>query len=293
MTSPFVRRRRLATELRALREERGMTAERLSLLMYQSRMKISRLENAHIRPDLAEVVKILEVLEVTGDKWHEIFNIARDAAEKGWWDSYGDAMGSRQRLYADIESGAKTIREYNQFTIPGLLQTPDFVRFIVEMAKAEGAVGFLPERMAEARLRRQEQLLDIQGCQYEAILDEVVVCRRAAPLQIMLGQLRHLIETVLRHPRITIYVLPLAADFTGRLLPKSAFSLYTFPSPEDPPMTVVDTVSTDLVHIEPDEVMRYTQRYEHLRQAALSATASLGLLTDAADDLQKRIESEA
>lgn len=31
-------------------------------------MKISRLENAHGRPDLAEVMKILDLLDVSGDK---------------------------------------------------------------------------------------------------------------------------------------------------------------------------------------------------------------------------------
>ncbi|WP_433334531.1 helix-turn-helix domain-containing protein [Spirillospora sp. CA-294931] len=292
MTSPFIRRRRLAAELRALREERDLTAENLSGLLHISRMKISKLENAHIRPNLAEIMKILEVLNVTGDKWHEIITIARDAAEKGWWDGYGDAMGSRQRLYADIESGATTVREYNQFTIPGVLQTPEFIEFIIEMAKAEGPIDFVAERLIEARLRRQEHLLGPKGPRYEVILDEVVIRRPTAPPHIMLGQLRSLIEVAERHPRITLYVLPLAADFTGRLLPKSAFFLFDFPDPADPPMTVVDTVSTDIVHIEPDEVMRYNQRYEHLRQVALSAAASLGLLTDTADDLQNGIESK-
>lgn len=84
-------------------------------------------------------------------------------------------------------------------------------------------------------------------------------------------------------------VLPVEADFTGRLLPKSAFSLYTFPDPADPPMAVVDTVSTDIIHTEREEVMRYNQRHEHLRQAALSGAASIGLLTDAADRLENRI----
>ncbi|MBO2455507.1 hypothetical protein J4573_51115 [Actinomadura barringtoniae] len=109
----------------------------------------------HIRPGLAEIMKILDVLNVTDDKWQEIITIARDAAERGWWDAYGDAMGARQRLYADIESGAKTISEYNQFTIPGVLQTPDFTRFMIEMVRSEGALDFLPARMMEARLRRQ------------------------------------------------------------------------------------------------------------------------------------------
>lgn len=100
MTSPFVRRRRLAVELRTLREQRGMTADRLAGLIHQSRMKISKLENAHIRPDLAEIMKILDVLGVAGEKWHEVVRIARDAAERGWWDAYGDAMGDRQSLHA-------------------------------------------------------------------------------------------------------------------------------------------------------------------------------------------------
>jgi hypothetical protein len=39
--SPFVRRNRLATELRALREQRGMTAEDLSRQIFRSRVIIS------------------------------------------------------------------------------------------------------------------------------------------------------------------------------------------------------------------------------------------------------------
>ncbi|WP_329252380.1 helix-turn-helix domain-containing protein [Actinoallomurus sp. NBC_01490] len=70
-----------------------MTTDRLAKLIHQSRMKISRLENARIRPDLAEVMKILDILGAKGDRWHDIVRIARDAAEKGWWDAYGDAMG--------------------------------------------------------------------------------------------------------------------------------------------------------------------------------------------------------
>ncbi|GAA4227917.1 helix-turn-helix transcriptional regulator [Actinomadura meridiana] len=290
MSSPFVRRRRLATELRALREQRGLTADEVAAQIYRSRMMVSKLENARCSPNIGVVMKILDVLEAPADQYNDIVTIARDAAERGWWDAYGDAMGARQRIYADLESGAATIREYNQFTIPGALQTPDFIKFIIEMAAAEGRIDFVAERLMEARQRRQAHLLGPQGPRYEIILDEVVVRRPTAPAQVMLNQLRALIETAAKHPRVTVLILPLAADFTGRLLPKSAFFLFDFIDPSDPPMAVVDTVSTDIVHTEHDEIMRYNQRYEHLRQAALSGAASLGLLTDAADDLENRIE---
>jgi len=290
VTSPFVRRRRLATELRTLREQSGMTADDLAARIYRSRMTVSKLENARCRPDLRDIVKILKVLGVTGERFDALFKIACDAADRGWWDSYGDAMGPRQRMYADLESGAATIREYNQFTIPGVLQTPDFIQFMIEMAEAEGERSFVADRLIEARLRRRAHVLGAGGPRYEVILDEVVVRRPTAPPQIMLAQLHSLIETAIRHPYVTVLVLPVAADFTGRLLPKSAFFLFDFKDAVDPPIAVVDTVSTDIVHTEREEVMRYNQRYEHLRQAALSGTASLSLLEEAAGDIETRID---
>jgi transcriptional regulator with XRE-family HTH domain len=285
MSSPFVRRRRLAAELRALREERGLTADKLSRLIHQSRMKISKLENAHIRPDLAEVMKILDVLGVTGDKWHEVVRIAREAAERGWWDTFGEAMGDRQRLYADIESGAKTIREYQPGAVPGILQTPEYTWALIELAKAEGPISYLPERLTEARLQRQRTVLRPDGPQYEVILDEVGLRRFSVPPEVMRAQLHHIIKIAETEPRVTIRVFPLVTGMVQTLMPRSQLILFTFPDPSDPPMAVAETVSADLIHTEPDEVSRYVRRYEYVRYAALSEVSSLTLLSELADQI--------
>src|SRR5690606_35438911 len=113
VTSPFVRRQRLATELRTLREERGITADELAKQIFRSRTTISKLENARTRPDMGDVYGILRFLKVPEDKCEELYVIARETADRGWWDHYGDTMGARQRMYANIESGAATIREYH------------------------------------------------------------------------------------------------------------------------------------------------------------------------------------
>ncbi|XRQ07934.1 Scr1 family TA system antitoxin-like transcriptional regulator, partial [Actinomadura welshii] len=167
MVSPFVRRQRLATVLRELREERGMMADELAKRIHYSRTKISRLENAYGRPDVGDVIKILDAFGITGTKWEEIVRLADDASTKGWWDRYGDAMGTRQRLYADIESGAATIREYNNTTVPGLLQTLEFSSALVKPKRAEGALGFSPSKMIEARERRQKLILSPDGPSYD------------------------------------------------------------------------------------------------------------------------------
>jgi transcriptional regulator with XRE-family HTH domain len=289
MTSPFVRRRRLAAELRALREQRGMTADRLARLIHQSRMKISKLENAHIRPDLAEIMKILDVLDVTGEKWHEIIRIARDAAERGWWDSYGDAMGDRQRLYADIESGAKTIREYQPGAMPGILQTPDYTWALIEHAKAEGPITYIPERLVEARLQRQRTVLRPGGPEYEVILDEVGLRRFSVPPDVMYAQLHHVIKLAETEPRVTVRVFPLVTGVVTSFMPGSPTMIFTFPDFSDPPMAVASTVSADLVHTEPEKVARYVGRYDYVRNTALSEVRSLTFLNELADQIISEI----
>jgi transcriptional regulator with XRE-family HTH domain len=285
MISPFVRRRRLAAELRALREDRDLTTDELARLIHQSRSKISRLENGQLRPDLAEIMDLLDVLEVTGDRWDTVVRLARDAAARGWWDSFGDTMGARQRLYADLESGAEGIRSYNQTGIPAILQTKEFIAALVELDQGEGPLDYRPERMADARLHRQRRLLSPEGPTYETVLDEFVVRRLGVPAAVMAAQLQHLIDVVSAEPRVTVRVLPYDARIAGGLLPKSSFSLYAFPDPADPPMAVVDTVTTDLVHTEKREVSRYTGHYDRLCRVALSPADSLTFLGKAADQL--------
>ena len=126
MISPYVRRLRLGAEIRALRAEAGLTADQLGRRIGRSRADISRLENGHV-VDQADVISILDVLGVDGDRWTQVVTIAREAGEKGWWESY-KTMGDRQALYANLEAGAAAIREYQQTFLPGLLQIPEFVR---------------------------------------------------------------------------------------------------------------------------------------------------------------------
>ncbi|GLZ14512.1 transcriptional regulator [Actinomadura sp. NBRC 104425] len=287
MTSPFVRRHRLGTELRALRQEAGLTAGRLADLVHYSRMKVSRLENASCRPDIPAIIKILKALNASEEKRQEVLRIACDASERGWWDDYGDSMGARQRLYADIEFGAATIRSYSPSTIPGLLQTPETIAAMIKRAEGQGKLNFIPEPMKEARLERQRIVLGEGGPVCEFILDEVVVRRLTIPAKTMAAQLKHIIRVVTAEPRLSLRILPVDASIEGALVPTVSFFLYTFSDPADPPMALVETINADLVHAERDEVERYTQIYDHLSRATLSQDDSLMLLREAADRLNE------
>lgn len=286
MISPYVRRRRLAAEIIRLREDHGYSAERLGKSIGAGRQRISRLENGHVRPDLNEIMKILEEFRVGAKRWEQLITIAREAQERGWWESFADDMGHRQSLYANLEAGAATIREYHQTFVPALLQTREFTLARLDVDKASGPLAFDPDRAIEARAGRQRMLRRPGGPSYELIIDEVAIRRLPAPESVMRSQLRALVEASSAR-RTTIRVLPVDARISGYRMPRSAFSIYTYPDPDDPVVVAVDTVTTDHVAIEPNEVKPYTELYDRLRDATLSPADSQAFLERTAEQLSE------
>jgi transcriptional regulator with XRE-family HTH domain len=280
MISPYVRRLRLAAELRALRMHAGVTHVQLAKQIGQSRAQISRLENGHV-VDQDDVMKILDALGVDDDRWTEIMTIAREAGERGWWES-NRFMGERQALYANLEAGAQTIREFQMTFIPGLLQTAEFTRARNEADRLAGSVTFNADKAADGRVGRQRMLRRPGGPSYEVILDELAIRRATAPPEVLKAQLYHIAATVNGSPKITTRVLPVAAMIEGFSVPRSAFSIYTFSDPGDPTIVAVDTVTDDLLLTEDDDVKRYDELYDRLRDSCLSQPDSLDLLLDTA-----------
>lgn len=283
MISPYVRRLRLAAEIRALRAEGGLTHEQLAKMIGQNRAQISRLENGHL-VDQADIMSILDALGVEGERWTTILTIAREAGERGWWES-NRRMGERQALYANLEAGAATIREFQGTFVPGLLQIPEFTRARLEADGTAGSAGYTTDKAIEGRLGRQRMLRRPDGPTYEVVLDEVAIRRRTAPAEILKAQLYHLTATVNVDPRVSLRVLPVDADIEGYSVPRSAFSIYTFADPGDPNVVAADTVTDDLILTEDDAVKRYSELFNRLRQASLSEESSLRLLIETAQEM--------
>lgn len=288
MISPYVRRRRLAAELRTLREQHDCPADRLADQIDVARQTISRLENGHVAPDLHVVMKILQRFAVDQDRWQRIMTIAREARERGWWATYATQMGPRQALYANLEAGADNIREYQLTVLPGLVQIPPYTEARLYAGRDILPGDLDPARVLEARAGRQRMLERPGGPTYEVILDELVVRRPAVPAHVAGPQLDHLVHLGHCQDGMTIRVLPVHTTIVGHA-PRSAFSCYTYPDPGDPTVVAVDTITSDLVLTtldRPDEVVSYLDLYEHLRAAALSPTDSLDLLASLAEQMQ-------
>jgi transcriptional regulator with XRE-family HTH domain len=284
MTSPYVRRLRLAMELRTLRDERNMTQARVARMVGKTRNDISKLENAQIT-DPAGVLNILEALGVEDERWTELTTIARDCSTLYWWDSVKH-IGERQALYANLESGATTICVYEQTALPGLLQTPDYVRALVVANAAIEPVSGTVEGIVAGREGRQRNLRRPGGPSVDVIVDEGAVLRLAVPTRVAKRQIRHLVDVVNgSQPNVALRVLPTQTRIRDFAVPRCTFFMYAYPDPKDPRVVAIDTVTSDVILTDEAEIAPYERIWERIREAALTAEESAKFLTEAADAL--------
>ncbi|MEV4412077.1 helix-turn-helix transcriptional regulator [Catellatospora sp. NPDC049609] len=296
-SSPIVRRQRLGVELRRLRETTGLTGEQVvERVGWAAKSKLSRLENGRSRPDLADVLDLLDLYQVRGRDRDQLVAIARDAGNtRGWLRAY-PVMTQRQRGYAELEAGSARIREYGLGVVPGLLQTPDYARVRIlsswPLSEQAGPVAPVPAQrpgagpVAEppapqepdtevaARLARQTILTRSPDppC-YEAVLDEQALTGRGAPDDVRAGQLAHL-AALASLPNVTIRVLLRDAPVAQHFVPYTGFSIYHFPDPEDPETVAVETLARELVLTDRNSVERYARVFGWLSEAALDPVRS-------------------
>jgi transcriptional regulator with XRE-family HTH domain len=279
-SSPIVRRQRLGTELRRLRERSGLTGEQvISSVGWAASSKLSRLENGRSRPDLGDVLDLLDFYRVSGRERDQLVAIARDAGNtKAWLKAY-PVMTPRQRRYAELEAGCDRIMEYGGGMIPGLLQTEDYARL-----RIRSVPRCVPESPIEvevaARLARQSVLtrpVDAPG--YEVILDENALARRCAPAEIRAAQLARLAEAAML-PNVTVRILRTETVVGPHYLPYTGFSIYHFADPDDPETVAIEILARELALTDQESVLRYVQVFDWLRQSALDPGESKAWLNE-------------
>lgn len=134
--NPTVRRRRLGSELRKLREEKGMTAEEVAARLLVSQSKISRLENGRRSISQRDVRDLCGVYGVEDVRIVEsLMQMAKESRQQGWWHAFGDIPYS---VYIGLETEAASLRVFEPQVVPGLLQTPGYASAMIMRQSAGG-----------------------------------------------------------------------------------------------------------------------------------------------------------
>jgi transcriptional regulator with XRE-family HTH domain len=276
--SPTVRRRRLAIELRRLREEAGLTIDRVAERLECSDSKISRIETGQVSATPRDVRDMLEIYGVGDEQRAELMQIAREARQKGWWHAYGDVPVPPAVAF---EAEAFSMSVYQSLVVPGLLQTADYARAVLRATRPELALDLI-ERRVELRMARQSILTKDQPPALWVVLDEAAVRRLIGGPEVMRQQLERLSE-VGALPNVTLQLLPFTSGEHAGL--DGEFTLIGFPDPGDPNVVYIEMPSTDLWLEDAASVRQYDHLFDLLRAAALSPAESAGLITKAAKEL--------
>jgi len=206
-----VRRRRLAAELRGIRESKGKSGDTVAAALKWSPSKISRYERARTGLRPREVERLLDYYEITGPRRALLLGLAEDAAQKGWWEEYSDSLSDDYKQFIGLEHEATSMAIWHVDVVTGLLQTEDYARHIIgSYSQVEPVAPGMIGRLVRVRLRRQ-QVLSRDGLQLSVVLDESVLKRRIGDDAVMYDQLQRLAREAER-PNLTLQILPLNAQ---------------------------------------------------------------------------------
>ncbi len=272
--SPTVRQRELGQRLRELRHGLGLTVEDVAGQLLCSATKISRIETGTRRASLRDVRDLCRIYGVTDEAAAAgLMDLARQAREPGWWTQYDDL---RLSPYIGLEQDATAITSFSMYWIPALLQTENYARAIIRGIAPKIDPKIFEQRV-EVRLRRQSLLEQENPPRLRVLLDEAVLHRQVGGPAVMRAQLDRILQHV-RDGKATVQVIPFDAGAHGSA--ESNFTYLEFGDSSLPGMVFVEGLASNLYQERPDELARYREALEYLRDLALSPRDSVNRIAE-------------
>ena len=274
-SGPTVLRILLGSQLRLLREVKGITREEAGYAIRASGSKISRMELGRVSFKERDVTDLLKLYGVDEDETSTLVALAIQANSPGWWHKYGDVLPDWFHVYVGLEEAASLIRLYEVQFVPGLLQTADYARAVVRLGQP-GAAPEEIERRISLRMGRQELLTKPGGPRLWAIVDEAALRRPIGGKEVMRAQLEQLILAT-EEPQVTLQVMPFRSG--GHAAEAGAFTIMRFPEPDLPDVVYLEQLTSALYLDKRDDVEKYTEVMERLSVESESPERSVDILS--------------
>ncbi|MFF2143200.1 helix-turn-helix domain-containing protein [Kitasatospora sp. NPDC058190] len=279
-----VRRMLLGTQLRKLRESRGVSREEAGYSIRASESKISRMELGRVGFKERDVADLLTLYGVEAEQERAtVLGLVRDANASSWWHEYGDVLPAWFQNYLGLEEAATEIHSYEVQFVHGLLQTADYARAVITAGcQGQGVSAEDIERRVEVRLKRQDLLTAEHPPRMLAVLDEAALRRPWGGPGLMRGQLDRLLELA-ELPHVHLQVLALGT--AGLAAESGAFSVLGFAEAELTDVVYLEQFTTALYVDKPAEVASYRQAMEGLQAESLSPEQTRDLLHSVRQEL--------
>ena len=277
---------RLAGQLRALREDAGLTGTSLAQQIGWGQSKVSKIETGRQLPTEDDIREWCRAIHApTGTVDDLLASLGHAKVEFATWrDEYRAAGGpaGRQADILALEARATRIGEFQPAFIPGLLQTAQYARELLvawAVDAAQGALGIGEadiDRLVAARMQRQ-QLLYQPDKQVQLVVLEAALYSRVCSPDALVGQLDRLIA-VTSLPNLEFGIIPFSASLP--VFPICSFMIF------DTELVTAETFTGEQQVNEPDQIALYDRFFTLLRDRAAQGREAVAVIHRALAELR-------
>ncbi|GAA3881851.1 helix-turn-helix transcriptional regulator [Streptomyces lacrimifluminis] len=271
----------LGRRLQELREAAGLKREEAARVLRVAPATVRRMEMAEVSLKIPYVHVLLTAYGVPEDEVAMFVELAEEANEPGWWQRFSDVLPDWFSMHVSLEGSARLIRSYEPHFVPGLLQTPEYARAVMEAGTIGHAGSEAVERHVSLRMARQKLLTREHPPHLWVIIDETVL-RRPVSIdgEVMRDQLDRLLDAS-ESGHVTIQV----AEFMDGPHPGTSapFELFRFAEPELPDMVYTEYLTGALYLDSRREVASHLEVLDHMTAGAASAQRTKEIIAEYRD----------
>ncbi|WP_444960066.1 helix-turn-helix domain-containing protein [Nocardiopsis sp. M1B1] len=269
-------REAVASRLREIRLDAGLTGAELASLCQWNKSKSSRIENAKTPPSDADIRAWCRACGADSQA-EDLVSASRNAESLyvEWRRKQRAGLRHLQESYIPLFEQTGLFRIYTPNVIPGFLQTPGYIAALFTAITDLDGDDEDIDAAVDARMDRS-RILRRGGHRFSMLLEESVLRYRMGTAEVMAGQLGHVLSAM-SLPNVSVGVIPFS---TQRLvLPLEAFTVY------DDSLVRVELTTAELTIEAPTEVATYTKAFGRLQKLAVYGPRARALITSAIEAL--------
>nr|WP_279492971.1 helix-turn-helix transcriptional regulator [Actinocrispum wychmicini] len=276
----------MGRELRRRRELVGVSQDEAAKYAGLKGASISRMETGK-QAILPRSVRLLcQRYNVGAPDVDMLVRQAEESNERAWYQLYSDTVPHWVESFLGLEAEATELWVYEAELVPGLLQTPEYVRAVAAAAQLDSTDAEI-ERSVELRLARQRRLSSDNPPRLRAVLNEAVIRRTVGGYGTMAAQLRRLVE-MNRQGNIALQLLPF--DTGAHVAMTGAFTMLRFPDELEMNAVFLEHDHGATSAERPADLDRYGRMFDRLASQALSVDQTQQQLAKLAEEYVRASE---
>ncbi|WP_084791987.1 helix-turn-helix domain-containing protein [Actinopolyspora mortivallis] len=267
--------RALGAELREVRNNAGYSLRDLAKELEVSHVRLQRYESGETVPSSELVAAYLTTLGVPAQTRDRLTNMARDADKLDWLSTATSGARKELTTLIEFERNASHITDVSTGVVPGLLQTSDYARAVMQHLSIDEI-----ETMVLMRVGRREILMKPNAPHLTCFISEAALRESIGGHAVMAEQLRHIVK-MSEWSNVDVRVVRIGAT---SLHPAHMGSFVLFEFPKATPIVHMEHYHSSVSLHNPGTAKAYQDAVTNLHDVAMSPEASAEFIANCADE---------